>query len=363
MLKNNKKCLKLYNIEDTSMKGIIILGFKKSPGAYIEAQYPPNISSDLNIEPPDLMNIYALHRMRQMKPNFQKIKIKKINLASFYTGFSFKHCVGRPDKAITIILAEDEEISNDFEGMLRKYALEVISKIEDVDFGEKFIKYYRLLKRGQLEPYWEEHIEGEGSEIATTSSKELTESEIADIIDDFAIDLDDFNFIEQFEELEGEETKQEIEELRGYLKEQEAIMYNLAEEIIKFTAENQKLEQEVEALKEKTSKLELDKDNLQNQLKVAQKPIKAAKQVAKKPAEKIKLKPKIVAKSKPATSGEEEIREKWLSIDIKQLKDELSKTNMNKIRQITKPWNLKPKGRTKKDLINAVVDYIQNIKG
>ncbi len=47
------------------LKGIMILGFNKSPGAYVDTQYPSEISERLNVKTSDLMNLYALHRMRE----------------------------------------------------------------------------------------------------------------------------------------------------------------------------------------------------------------------------------------------------------------------------------------------------------
>lgn len=161
------------------MLGIMILGFRRSPGAYLDAQYPPNLSSDLEIEPSDLMNIYALHRMRQTEPNYQRIKLKKVYLASFYTGFSYKQCVGFPDKVIVVILnSQYEELPENFEGQLRRYALEVLQNMNDSFFGEIFVDYYEKLKNGELKPFWEEAAGQQKMEIATISADSLTEANL-----------------------------------------------------------------------------------------------------------------------------------------------------------------------------------------
>ena len=83
------------------------------------------------------------------------------------------------------------------------------------------------------------------------------------------------------------------------------------------------------------------------------------------------LKPtKTVSKSKvttkrviPSLSQYDEVRKTWLTIkDLKQLESELNKINMNDIRKIVKPWNIKPSGRYKIDLIAAIIRYIEKMK-
>jgi len=84
-----------------------------------------------------------------------------------------------------------------------------------------------------------------------------------------------------------------------------------------------------------------------------------------------RLKPtKTVSKSKvttkkviPSLSQYDEVRKTWLTIkDLKQLESELNKINMNDIRKIVKPWNIKPSGRYKIDLIAAIIRYIEKMK-
>lgn len=54
---------------------------------------------------------------------------------------------------------------------------------------------------------------------------------------------------------------------------------------------------------------------------------------------------------------------KWLiSAYPNQLEPELNSINMNELRRIVEPWRVKPKGRYKKDLIEAIIDYIVKIK-
>ena len=406
------------------MKGIIIIGFNKSPGAYIETQYPPNISSDVGLEPTDLMNIYALHRMRKMKPDYQKIKFKNINIASFYTGFSVQRCIGYADKVVTIILSKDEELTQDYEEVLRRYAYEVLPSINDKLFGEEFVTYYHKLKAGLLRPYKKGMYDDDEIELATTSSGTLSDQVIANVIDSHAIEINDLDFIGQFKELEDDDDLSEIENLREFIKEQEITMNNLAEEMVENNIRQDALESELEnlreflqnqkasidqlvntniSLKEKISKLrvtttnsvdsaqaiealedkiteletetgklkkiistlETDKKELEEKLRKAQEIIAAVKAVPKevpieaepKPIPKPKTKAQVIAKA--SKSKDDGIREKWLSMEGKALTTEISKSTMNVIRRLVNPWDIKPSGRTKQDLVDAVVEYIK----
>lgn len=83
------------------------------------------------------------------------------------------------------------------------------------------------------------------------------------------------------------------------------------------------------------------------------------------------LKPtKTVSKSKvttkrviPSLSQYDEVRKTWLTIkDLKQLESELNEINMNDIRKIVNPWNIKPSGRYKIDLIAAIIRYLEKMK-
>ncbi|MHA1438837.1 MAG: hypothetical protein ACTSPD_14800 [Promethearchaeota archaeon] len=415
----------------------MIIGFRKSPGAYLDAQYPPNVASDIGIEPSDLMNIYALHRMRQTKPNYQRIKLKNIYFASFYTGFSIKNCIGFPDKCITLVLdSQYEDLPGGFEGQLRRYALEVLQNINDSFFAEIFMDYYEKLKKGELKSYWKDSEEHDDFKVKTISADILTQEEIENVIDSIAISLDDLDFVDQLRELEDKDDLDEIDRLREYIEEQEAVQRKLAEEILEhsireealeveirtleehFQSQNNRLddlletiaelkdekvilEQENKELKEKLNLIRADhkKESIQMQKKIQElqniskinlkltaenetllKSKEKLKQqilklkenlndlkarILEKPVEKIKsqvsvskTRVKRVREVKPSDLNDEKIRKKWLSMDIKELQNELKNVNMNKIRSICKPWNLKPKGRTKRDLIAAACEYV-----
>lgn len=65
----------------------------------------------------------------------------------------------------------------------------------------------------------------------------------------------------------------------------------------------------------------------------------------------------------PSVSEYEDIRKLWLTNkNLSQLESELGNINMNKIRAVVKPWDVKPNGRTKIALITAVITYIKRMK-
>jgi len=69
------------------------------------------------------------------------------------------------------------------------------------------------------------------------------------------------------------------------------------------------------------------------------------------------------SKTTLSSSEQENLQKLWLTTkDFSKLESELANINMNIIRAIVKPWNLKPQGRTKLALIKAVIDYIKRIK-
>jgi len=81
----------------------------------------------------------------------------------------------------------------------------------------------------------------------------------------------------------------------------------------------------------------------------------------------VKGKPKSQKKKETTTLSSAEyetLRKKWLTTEnLNELETTLSPMNMNLIRDITRPWNLKPVGRAKKDLVDAVLNYIKKLKG
>ncbi|TFF90749.1 MAG: hypothetical protein EU548_01430 [Promethearchaeota archaeon] len=225
------------------------MGFHKSPGAYIETQYPTNISERMEVKTSDLMNIYALHRMRRMEPNYLQMKIKGVSVASFYTGFSFKHYVGKPNYCITVFLSDDDNPSNDFEGMLRRIAHELLPKKESLEFDDLLVDYYERLRVGSVDTYWEESIEGEGSKIATIhADEEEEEKEEEEEEPEPESHMEQLDFDEQFDKLEKEELKEEIKELKTVINEKNEKIRELTKQITEKVSEGSEYSEEVQML-------------------------------------------------------------------------------------------------------------------
>ncbi|MGV9202971.1 MAG: hypothetical protein ACOC44_03005 [Promethearchaeia archaeon] len=251
------------------MKGIMIIGFNKSPGAYIDTQHPSGISERLNVKTSDLMNIYALHRMRNMEPNFIQMKIKKVSVASFYTGFSFKHFVGKPDFAITVFLSDDENPDKDFEGMLRRIANDLLPERNSLGFDQDFISYYERLKSGDIEPYWEEFIEGEGSKIATIHADEEPPEKIYKENSEESQQeevLEDLNFDDQFDNFEKEELREEIKDLQELVNQKNLKIRELTDKITEKISEKSEHTEEVKVLKEQLEEKNEKIDEWSNKL-------------------------------------------------------------------------------------------------
>ncbi len=237
----------------------MILGFNKSPGAYIDTKYPENIVDELNIKTSDLMNIYALHRMRNMEPNFIKMKIKNINMASFYSGFSPKHYVGKPNFTITVFLSDNDKLPDDFEGMIRRIAHELLPKKRDKNFAKNLAKNYNLLKDYKIQSFWKEHIKGEGSKIRTISAEEYYKDESKPISpakpSQMAINVKESRLGDQFIKYERAEYKLRIEELSLSIREKDEKIRELTEKLTKKVSSEHA--EEVQVLKQ-----QLDEKNI-----------------------------------------------------------------------------------------------------
>ena len=154
------------------MKGIIILGFGKYSKTRIDTQFPSNICEFLGVTTETLKGLVELHMNKKMEPNYVELTLEEeVSVASFYSGFSFRHYVGNPNFAVCIFLSQDDVLSNEFEGMMRRIAHELLPKREALNFDDILGQYYEMLKKEELSPYWEEIIEGETS-IITVKRKE-----------------------------------------------------------------------------------------------------------------------------------------------------------------------------------------------
>ena len=170
------------------MKGIIILGFEENSETRIDTQFPSNICEFLGVTPEILKGLVELHMAKKMEPNYIQVALEdEVNVASFYSGFSFRHYVGNPNFAVCIFLSQDDVLSNEFEGMMRRIAHELLPKREALNFDDILGQYYEMLKKEELLPYWEEIIEGETSIITANKKEEKKEEKKSE---DFKPDLE-----------------------------------------------------------------------------------------------------------------------------------------------------------------------------
>ena len=234
--------------------------FNENFEAFIDAQYPSDISETLNIKASDLMNIYTLHRMKEEQPNFFQMEIKNFNVASFFTGFSFKKYVGYPNHAISLILSDEdlknEELAKNFEGMVRRVAFELLNKRSEPNFIEMLKEYYIILGNADLEPYWEESNEEESNKviiIPTENKKEefqhieVIQNNVsedikpelkAETINQTEIDLE-----KRFDKLEKEVLEQEIKDLKMLLKEKSEKIKEITKQLTEQQSEIIKIEE------------------------------------------------------------------------------------------------------------------------
>lgn len=265
----------------------MILRFNENFEAFIDAQYPNDISESLNIKASDLMNIYTLHRMKEEQPNFFQMQIKDFNVASFFTGFSFKKYVGYPNHAISVILSDEdlknEELAKNFEGMVRRVAFELLNKKSEPNFIKMLKKFYIILGNGDLEPYWEESNEEEFNkvDIIPTEDKrdvpkqmELSQNLISE---DTKPELKskhesiikrsqpDEELKKRFDKLEKEVLEQEIKNFKMLLKEKSDKIKEITKQLTNQQSEISKIEewkQKYEKFKKENEILTTNANNL-----------------------------------------------------------------------------------------------------
>jgi len=143
-----------------TLRGIIILHLDKKSEPAIVVQYPENICEDLQISTSGLLSLIEQHKNVKTGPNYLEMQIKRnVSVASFFTGHSQRSFLGKPDHAITIFLSDDDTLPKTFEGQVRRIAFELLPNNESPEFYEEFVKCFELLKRGELDPYYQQMIE------------------------------------------------------------------------------------------------------------------------------------------------------------------------------------------------------------
>ncbi|MFX1555089.1 MAG: coiled-coil domain-containing protein, partial [Promethearchaeota archaeon] len=84
---------------------------------------------------------------------------RDLSVASFFTGHSSRHFIGKGDHVITVFLSDEDILPRNFEGQVRRIAFELLPKRKEKNFGELFTKSYELLEKGELDAYWQERQE------------------------------------------------------------------------------------------------------------------------------------------------------------------------------------------------------------
>ena len=144
------------------MKGIVILNLNKKSELSVDSQYPKNICEELDVTDSMLKTVFEEHKRVRTGPNYLEMQVKRdLGVASFFTGHSSKHFIGKGDHVITVFLSDEDVLPKNFEGQVRRIAFELLPKRQEKVFKELFTKYYELLEKGELDAYWQEREEFE----------------------------------------------------------------------------------------------------------------------------------------------------------------------------------------------------------
>ncbi len=236
------------------MKGIAVIAYTRSPGAYIEREFPPGLTSSLNFEAADVMNLYALIRMNRMDPNFLTATIKSISIAAFYSGFDFRHYIGRPDYILAVFLEKDES-PNKLENPLRQLTRDLLPRRDDEMFPEILQEAFKDLQAGlisgigpgdeikQADAYQRTKVSeregisttmnhgtlkpGEKGEIGRVEVPQLVPKGVGQLL---AQSMDDIT--SQFKSMELEESKSRIKDLEAKLKKKDSEVREFKDKLV-----------------------------------------------------------------------------------------------------------------------------------
>ena len=237
------------------LKGIIVLGFNEKSELHIETQFPSNICEFLGITSEFLKRLVSAHMDKKMEPHFVEVLLDNdVSVASFYSGFSFRHYVGKPNFAICIFLSQEDVSNTELEGRLRRIAYELLPKREALNFDDILGQYYDMLKKDELSTYWEEIIEGETSVVET--NKTVGEKQVKSVNE--AIDKSETRIQEEAKEnpLMGndyDEIKNKNSELEDLLEEKKSKIRELTRKYTEVVSENTTYEEEIQSLKNEIS--------------------------------------------------------------------------------------------------------------
>lgn len=343
-----------------SLKGITVLGFNEKSEIHIETQFPSNICEFLGITSEILKGLAKVHMDKKMEPHFAEVLLNiDVNVTSFYSGFSFRHYVGKPNFAICVFLSQEDVSNTELDGMLRRIAHELLPKREALNFDDILGQYYSMLKKNELSTYWEEIIEGETHIVEENKSE--GEKPIKNV--NKAVDKSE----EINQEVGGEylllangydEIKNKNRELEDLLGEKKSKIRELTRKYTEVVSENAKYEEEIQSLKDEISEqyIKLEKwsqqmaDLNQNNAKLID-DLKILNQKIFERDEFIKEKEKrIEALSNQLTGAEELERE---AEKVLQEKEDMKNINIGLNSELEKSEN------TRKRLLNEI-DKLKN---
>jgi len=235
------------------VKGIIILGFEKYSKTRIDTQFPSNICEFLGVTTETLKGLVEHHMNKKMEPNYIELTLEdEVSVASFYSGFSFRHYVGNPNFAVCIFLSQDDVLSSEFEGMMRRIAHELLPKREALNFDDILGQYYEMLKKKELLPYWEEIIEGEIS-VITAKKKEDKKEEKGEKKEQEELDSVKEKKSGDIKTEEEADIKSKNTKLQDLLDEKKSKIRELTRKYTELVSENTKNSEEIQSYKEEIS--------------------------------------------------------------------------------------------------------------
>lgn len=89
-------------------RGILLIGWTNKEGFFLIHKYP----EDVKITNSEIMRIGSLHRMRQLDANVISLKLKDLNIISFFSGLINAKYYIAPNFAISLLLDKNEDKKN-----------------------------------------------------------------------------------------------------------------------------------------------------------------------------------------------------------------------------------------------------------
>ncbi len=140
----------------------MILNLDKKSELAKDVEFPEDICEELGVTDSMLSTVFEEHKRVRTGPNYLEMQIKRdLSVASFFTGHSSKHYIGKGDHVITVFLSDEDVLPRNFEGQVRRIAFELLPQRKDKKFKELFGESYELLEKGELDAYWQERREFE----------------------------------------------------------------------------------------------------------------------------------------------------------------------------------------------------------